>query len=408
MKLTTTTVRALTLPPGVSERTYFDDNLPGFGVRLRAAGSARYVVQYDYGSATRRMTLGAVNALGLGEAREKAKDILAAVRLGQDPASAKIAARTKSVETFGSSLQRYLKHQRTRLKPRSFEEVERHLTQHVKTLHSRAIDIIDRRAIATVLSGIADSRGPVAANRVRSSLSAYFAWLLREGILDANPVINTNKQTEPGARSRVLADHELAVIWRALGDDHYSTIVRLLTLTGARRDEIASLRWSEIELDEAVIRLLAPRTKNKRPHDIPLVPLALDLIKAQPRRQWADGAPRDFIFGRGQGGFADWNKSKVTLDQRIAEADERLAPWVLHDLRRTMSTVMHDRLGISPHIVESVLNHVGHQSGVPGTYNRATYAGEKRRALERWAEHLEAVISGKKPTAEIVSIGRTR
>jgi integrase len=396
MKLTTTSLRALALPPGASEKTYFDDVLPGFGVRLRAAGSARYVVQYDVGSATRRMTLGAVTALGLGEAREKAKDILAAVRLGQDPASAKIEARAKVAQTFGSLLPGYLAHQRTRLKPRSFEEVERHLANHLKSLHPRAIDAIDRRAIAIKLGEIAESRGPTAANRVRSSLSAYFAWLIREGILDANPVLNTNKQTEAGARERVLADHELAAIWRALGDDHYGTIVKLLALTATRRDEIASVRWSEVDLDEAVIRLPASRTKNKRPHDIPLAPLALDLLKAQPHRQQADGTPRDFIFGLGQGGYADWNKSKLALDQRTAEAGDRLKPWVLHDLRRTASTVMHDQLGVAPHIVEAVLNHVGHRSGVAGVYNRAPYAHETRRALERWSEHIEALIGGRK------------
>jgi integrase len=399
MKLTAANVRTLTLPPGASERTFFDDSLPGFGVRLRAAGSARYVVQYDYGSATRRMTLGAVTALGLGAAREKAKDILAAVRLGQDPAGGKIEARAKAAQTFGSVLPRYLAHKATKMKPRSYEEVERHLTGHLKSLHHRGIDAIDRRTVALKLAEIVASRGPTAANRVRSSLAAYFAWMLREGMLDANPVINTNKAAENGARSRVLADAEIAAIWRALGDDHYSVIVKLLALTATRRDEIASLRWSEVDLEGATVTLPPARTKNRREHVIPLAPLALDLLKAQPRRELADGTPRDFIFGWGQGGFADWNKSKIALDQRIAQlSGAPIAPWVLHDWRRTASTVLHDKLGVPPHIVESVLNHVGHRSGVAGVYNRAPYADEMRRALERWAEHLETVVSGKKPS----------
>ena len=85
-------------------------------------------------------------------------------------------------------------------------------------------------------------------------------------------MLNTNRAVETGARSRVLTDNELAMIWRALGDDQYSAIVKLLCLLGARRDEIASLCWSEIDLDRAIITLPPERTKNRREHQIPLAP----------------------------------------------------------------------------------------------------------------------------------------
>src|SRR5262249_39474291 len=104
-------------------------------------------------------------------------------------------------------------------------------------------------------------------------------------------------------------------------------------------------------------------------------------------------AGRDYAFGSGRNGLLGWSNNKVALDARIA-AKGAISPWRLHDLRRTVSTRMHDELGIAPHIVEAVLNHIsGHKAGVAGTYNRAAYSREKAIALTRWAEHLNAIVS---------------
>ena len=311
MRLTAATVRALELKQGLTEKTYFDDTLAGFGIRIRAGGSKTYVVQYKIGGKHRRMVLGAVGAIDAGKARAAAKDLLAMVRLGRDPAGEKLEQRQKIGETFGALLPRFLTRQRTKLKPRSLEETVRHLEQHAKPLHVRSIEQIDRRELAVLLARIAEKSGPSAANRVRASLSAFFSWVVREGLVDANPVIGTGRAVEAGARSRVLADAELVEIWRALGDDQYSAIVRLLILTGARRDEIGSLSWSEIDLDGAVIRLSPARTKNKRPHEIFLSPPALTVLEAQAR-----DPERDLVFGRGGRGWRGWSKSKAELDAR--------------------------------------------------------------------------------------------
>src|SRR5262245_57081607 len=131
-KLTTTTVRSLALPIGVNERTFFDDDLPGFGVRVRAGGSRNFILQYKLGAKHRRIVLGTVVALDLGKARATAKHLLAQVRLGRDPAGERFTMLEKMSETFGALLPRYLAHQRNRLKPRSYKEVERHLEKHAK------------------------------------------------------------------------------------------------------------------------------------------------------------------------------------------------------------------------------------------------------------------------------------
>jgi len=385
MKLTKDAVARLALPPGKSEAFHWDDAVPGLALRLRDTGKT-WVFQYRIGRRQRRLTLGSGLALSLADARATAVKLHARVRLGEDPVSTKAKMISTQSETFGSVLNTYLERQRQRLRPRSLVEVRRHLIVNAKPLHRLPLPEIDRRAVARLLAGVDETSGAATAELVRKSLSALFAWAMREGLADANPVLNTNRFYQGGSRQRVLSDDELQTIWAATaGLDQYSSIVRLLLLSGARREEIGALQWAETDLDRAIISLPSERTKNGRPFDIPLSQPTLAIIKAQPRND------RAFVFGRGTHGFKGWTGGKLRLDKRI-----KIEPsWTLHDLRRTLSTVMHERLGVQPHIVEACLNHVsGHQGGVAGVYNRSTYAVEKRRALEVWANHLLSVVEG--------------
>src|SRR5262249_29755793 len=162
----------------------------------------------------------------------------------------------------------YLARRQSSMKPRSYAEVERHLTNHAAVLHRKPLAEIDRRAIATRLAEIETASGPVARNRVRSSLSAMFGWAVKEGIAENNPEIGTNKaHKETG--NRVLSANDLRRVGKAPGEDQYSAIVNLLILTGQRKEEIGGLRRSELDRDKAMISLPAERTKNRRPHDIP-------------------------------------------------------------------------------------------------------------------------------------------
>src|SRR5262249_28611506 len=156
-----------------------------------------------------------------------------------DPA----AERIRPVETLGTEIARYLELKRRSMKPSSFAATRGHLGAHCKPLHSLRLDEIDRRTVATLLGGIAVECGPTARNRVRCSLSGLFAWAIREGVTDLNPVSGTGVADEGAARDRVLTEAELAAVRRALGDDPFSEIVRVLILTGQRRTEIGGLRW---------------------------------------------------------------------------------------------------------------------------------------------------------------------
>jgi integrase len=391
MKLTTQSTDGLKLKRGESDRIWFDDAVPGFGLRVRGTGSRSWIFQYKIGSKTRRLVIGQASAVKLGRAREIASEHHAKVKLGRDPAGEKRIQVERASHTFGALARKYLDQQRAELRPGSYKEVARHLERHAAPLHAFAVDSIDQRTIADRLNGIDKASGAVAANRARATMSAMFSWAMREGLALANPVANTNKRAER-PRDRVLKDPELRLIWQALNGGQYATIVKLLMLTAQRVNEIAALRWSEIDFDRGVLSLPAERTKNARPHDIPMAPTIRALLKAQPK---FDG--RDLVFGKPGGGpFSGQARCRQRLDARITELNNGLplAPWVHHDLRRSAATGMAD-IGIQPHIIEAVLNHVsGHKGGIAGIYNRAAYSAEKAQALARWDEHLRAVVCG--------------
>ena len=249
VKLTQAKIRELFLEAGETEAIVFDAELRGFGLRLRAGGSRNWIVQYSLGAKQRRMTIGSISKLEPDKARSTARGLLARVQLGHDPAAEKAEARVRaSDEPLGGVVDRFLARQQSRLRPRSYVETRRYLKEHWKPLHGLHLSRISRATVAARLGNIATASGPIAADRARAALSAFFGWAIREGLCEANPVIGTNKAAELKSRERVLSDLELTAIWQALPDNDYGKIVRLLILTGQRREEIGGLRWSEIDM----------------------------------------------------------------------------------------------------------------------------------------------------------------
>jgi integrase len=257
-----------------------------------------------------------------------------------------------------------------------------YLRNHSAPLHRLRLDQIDRRKIAALLGDIETTRGPVSRNRLRSVLSSLFSWCVQEGLLETNPVVGTGKANEGGSRERVLSQDELKALWRALTDDPFSNVVRLLLLTGQRRNEIGKLTWGEVDLARKQIVLPAERCKNGREHCVPLSAQALAIIERQPRRNSSD-----FVFGK-RNGFTNWDGAKQELDQRLG-----IAPWRIHDLRRTCATHLGE-LGVLPHVVEQALNHVsGAKAGVAGIYNRSKMIDAVREGLQKWADHLDHITA---------------
>jgi integrase len=368
----------------------------GFGVR-RQRGDAVYVIKYRVHGRQRFVTIGRHGSPWTPDkARREAKRLLGLVADGKDPQAEKLEARERAAGTLGRVAADYLKHAKKKQKPRSYSETERHLLINWKPLHAVSAFHLRRRQVAARLAEIEVERGAVTSARARAALSAMFNWAIREGYdVAANPVLGTNRPSEPKSRDRVLSDKELGEIWRACRDDDYSRIIKLLMLTAQRRDEVGGLRWEEVQ--GGLWTIPGVRTKNHREHIVPLPDAARELITASSPR-----TDRDYIFGDGprrkgdrHRGFSGWSKAKAAFDGRIFEkrGNSTQFGWRLHDLRRTAATVMADRLGVLPHIVEAILNHVsGHRAGVAGVYNRARYAAEMRDALERWAGHVTAIV----------------
>ena len=204
----------------------------------------------------------------------------------------------------------------------------------------------------------------------------------------------TGRIAKEVSRDRVLLDAELRLIWEHSGSGEYGVIVKLLLLTGQRREEIAAMQWDELDLASGLWSMGSGRTKNSRKHTIALSPLVLELLQGIEHR-----GDRALCFGSRKGPFSGWSKAKLGLDERITAALRAENPkakpmlaWRLHDLRRTAATRMAD-LGVQPHVVEAVLNHVsGHKAGIAGVYNHAAYSLEKKAALTLWSKHIADLV----------------
>jgi integrase len=239
-----------------------------------------------------------------------------------------------------------------------------------------------------VLDAAKTDRGPIAANRLQAVCRACWGWAVKRGSLTMNPWQATPRPARERSRERVLADAELAAIWKAAVamDDPWNGVIPLLILTGQRRQEVAGMAWRELDLDAGEWHLPAERAKNGRAHTVPLVPASVDLLKARKR----SGA---LVFentrGTAPSGFGKV-AARLVLATRAAGHAE---PWVLHDIRRTVATGL-QRLGVRLEVTEALLNHVsGSRSGIVGVYQRHGWEAEKRAALEAWAAHVMRVVS---------------
>src|SRR5215469_9952092 len=384
MKFTQASIDRFKLEAGKSEHIEFDESMPGFGLRIRVGDKAQhrtFIAQYKIGEKHRRITLGDVRKVTLENARKEARRIFGSVANGHDPANEKAERRSAASYTLDATIARYLEVKATELKPRSLEEVQRHLKKDWQPLHNLAIASIGRANVAATLSAIA-KRSNVTANRSRAALSAMFRWAIGEGLCENNPVTGTNRQEENGHRERSLSDSEIAKVWLAAPGNDYGNIIKLLLLTGCRRDEIGSLRWSEIDIGARTMTIARERTKNGVEHIVPLPDAALSILKGIKRR-----GERDFVFGIARdGGFSGWSKAKIALDEAVALKED----WRLHDLRRTVRTGL-GKLGVQPHVAEAVLNHLPPK--LIRTYDRNTYEAEKRDALDKWASHLKVAVA---------------
>jgi integrase len=248
---------------------------------------------------------------------------------------------------------------------------------------------LDRAGVVRVLDGLAKEGKSAMATRTAAYGRACFQWSIRRGALETNPFTNL-PLTPVVKRERVLTDDELRAVWEATaGPVCYNAIVRMLMLTGQRREEVAGMTWDEIVPDLSIWTVPASRAKNGVAHLVPLSPQAQAILQAAPRVA-RDADEPELVFAGRRRAFNGWSNAKEALD-----AESGVKDWRLHDLRRTMATGL-QALGVRLEVTESVLNHVsGSRAGIVGVYQRHDYAAEKRAALTAWGEQVAAIVEAR-------------
>ena len=251
-----------------------------------------------------------------------------------------------------------------------------------------------------LLDKIVDRGSPVMANRTLAALRRMCGWAVERGLIEVSPCEKVKAPSAERSRDRVLSDDEVRALWAgcdAIGWP-FGALFRVLLLTGQRRDEVANLRWSELDLDTGLWTLPRERAKNDQVHTVPLSAPVLAILRGLPR-------VGDFVFStNGRTPVAGFSKAKDRIDRVMAGTGPALPHWVLHDLRRTAASGM-ARLGITLPAIEKVLNHTsGSFGGIVGVYQRHSFADEKRHALDAFAAFVERLVGDHIAGANVVDL----
>lgn len=373
-------------PPAEGRAEYFDTVLPGFCLRVTDKGKKTWTLVYRFGGRLTRLTLGRYPVLKLDEAREVARQLLQALERGENPAEMRRQEEAEKEETRRNTvasvvdefIERYAKP-----KNRRWADTRRVFENHVlPRWGNRPITAIGKRDVVELLDAVMDRGTPYMANHVLASVRKLFNWAAERGIIEVSPCVYIKAPAKVVSRDRVLGDDEIKRVWKAATamDYPFGPLVKLLLTAAQRRDEVATMRWSEIDFDAAMWTIPRDKTKSGRAQEVPLSALALKLVKALPRQS----GPYLFSTLGGERPVSGHSKAKAKIDE-LSEVTE----WRLHDLRRTAATNM-ARLGVPTSTISRVLNHA--ESGVTAIYDRHSYLPEKRKALEAWAERLEELV----------------
>lgn len=367
-----------------------DTKCVGLRFRLSPLGKASWVYEKRIrGGAKRKFSLGTwPKPTGLSDARKLAFEIQAEAARGFDRVDAakeekeraKLEA-AKSV-TCRAVLEAYNELHLSTL--RAGAERERQIKQSLGDLLDTPIHKITRKDIQAAVDAKARSGARKYANRIRAALLAFLNWAFMRGYLDEPVASGIAKATKEEARERVLSLDEVRGIYVAskkMGDV-WGPFFRMLVLTGQRRGEIASLRWSEVNFADRLITKPGSRTKNAKPHKTHLSDAALNELHALSEEK----SSKEFVFSfDGEKPVANPSHAKSRLDKLLGEDFES---WRIHDLRTAMATALAGA-GESESVVDRILNHAASgsaPSAVARVYNQAELLNERAVALDKWAE----------------------
>jgi integrase len=419
-KLNEETIKRLSRPAVGNRVTYFAGapiqgaKAPrGFGVRVTAAGARAFILNYRLRGREYRYTIGAWPDWSALKAVREARHLRQRVDRGENPLEDR--ASSSGAVTVASVLDDFVvRHVRNKNQPlRSADEYESAFNRLVKPrIGKLGIYEIRRSHVIKMLDEIEDENGPVMADRTLAYARKAFNWYATRDDQFNVPVVRGMGRVKPKerARTRVLSDEEIRTIWRVLEEaGTYGSFVKMLLLTAQRHSEVARMGHGEIDA-ERIWTIPAERYKTKRPNYVPLSKAALALVERQPKFNDCQ-----YVFPtRAKTPYSRSGKSKAKLDKAVFAAMkarakkakvEPIPNWALHDLRRTAKTLM-VRAGVRPDISERVLGHV--IAGVEGTYDRHSYAEEKRDALEKLAAMIERILNSLPSNVETLGQNRAR
>jgi integrase len=389
--LTDRSIAHLPFAPDGKRRIVWDATVPGLGIRVTDRGVKSFVlvVRYPGSSNPTPRSLGTYGAITLEAARVKAREWLALIGNGTDPAQHWAQRRE---QTFQAIAEQYLLRKAKDL--RSKDWIQSALTRLIyPSLGGRPIANINRTDLVRLLDRIEDENGPVMATRVLGIINRVMTFHASRTDDFRSPIVKGMGRGQAQARSRILTDDELRALWKACADyPVFGPLLRFILLTATRRAEAGDLRWSEIKGSEWIIP--AARYKTNIDHVIPLSKAAQSIIHGMsgPRH---DG----FVFStNGGNAIGSYSLHKQAIDKASGVKD-----WVIHDLRRTARSLM-SRAGVPADHAERCLGHV--IPGVRGVYDRHEYYREKQQAYEALAALISRIISG--TAADVVSIGKRR
>jgi integrase len=333
--------------------------------------------------------IGHADIMPLEGARQKAREIIKAIKTGAD---------TAGPQSFKAVSDQWLKRHVEKKALRSADAIRGHLTNHILPAWSgREFTTIRRVDVAKLLDQIEDSSGPVAADAVLNTIGNISRWYATRHEGYASPVVKGMRRSNPKerARDRILSDEELRAVWKqAEANGAFGTFIRLSLLTGQRLSKVAGMRWDDVSID-GVWHIPSEKREKGNAGDLELPQIAINIIQAQHR--FADNPY--VLAGRGKGHINGFSKAKKAFDAKVVGAGAELEPWTIHDLRRTARSLM-SRAGVDFHIAERTLGHV--IKGVAGTYDRHDYQQQRGEALRKLAGLVEQILRG--PLDKVVPI----
>lgn len=400
-KFTDRFLSGLTLKPGQKDRLIFDTDTPGLGVRLSASGSRSFVVQWTDRATgkKKREPLGRWGAITIEQARTATRATLGAVARGADPAAeralkkaADVADRADRAMTLVALLDLWSERHLVNCRPQYALEAARAVRIAFADDLAQPASRLTRARILEVLDAMdANGRSTMARQTLAYGRAAY-GWALKREKVKTNPFVGLPPVGRAVDRERTLTEAEAIEVWNAAGALPYpwGPFYRLALLTLQRRDEVAGARWSEISDDLALWRIPGARMKNGKPHDVTLAEPARDLLRTLPRHQ-IDGKPCDLVFTTNlRAPISGFSKAKIELDKALAAVrdDRPIEPFRVHDFRRSGASWLAGA-GFDTIAIDKILAHQPTKlRGVAAVYQRHSYAEERRRALEAWANEI--------------------